>query len=210
MADYPDWVMAHKKKGTYVNRVGDKYYLYTAHSERVPGTNKVKRVSDGYLGRITEEHGFIPAKPKLADPVYVYEYGLSETILSLCSNIRSGLNREFRANGDYVMAGGALLFMHGEIRPEHFETSWLSIRFSGFGMRKVPTDKQRFGMERSQRMIADTLKGYFGDAYPLAISMLPLVKTVRMSDETVIAVIPDGVKDFLTQHGLKFEEVQDG
>ena len=31
MADYPDWVLAHKKKGTYVNRVGDRYYLYAAH-----------------------------------------------------------------------------------------------------------------------------------------------------------------------------------
>ena len=26
MADYPDWILAHKKKGTYINRVGDKYY----------------------------------------------------------------------------------------------------------------------------------------------------------------------------------------
>ena len=54
MADYPEWVLKHKKKGTYVNFQNGKYYLYAAHSERVPGTNKVKRVSDGYLGRISE------------------------------------------------------------------------------------------------------------------------------------------------------------
>ncbi len=53
--------MKFKKKGTYINKVGDKYYLYAAHSERVKGTNKVKRVSDGYLGRITETDGLIPA-----------------------------------------------------------------------------------------------------------------------------------------------------
>ena len=44
MADYPDWVMKHKEKGTYVNFVNGKYYLYKAHSERVPGTKKVRRV----------------------------------------------------------------------------------------------------------------------------------------------------------------------
>ncbi|MBO6215432.1 MAG: hypothetical protein J6N76_07840, partial [Lachnospiraceae bacterium] len=61
-ADYPEWVMKYKKKGTYINKVGDKYYLYAAHSERIKGTNKVRRVSDGYLGRITEKDGLIPAK----------------------------------------------------------------------------------------------------------------------------------------------------
>ena len=210
MANYPDWVMKHKKKGTYINKVGDKYYLYAAHSERVPGTNKVRRVSDGYLGRITEADGFIPAKRKLSEQVFVYEYGLSETILKLCTKIRSGLNREFRANGDFVMAGGALLFMFGEVRTEFFVTTWLSERFSGLGIRKVPTEKQRIGMERTQRMIADTLKGYFGDDYALAVSLLPLIKVVRMGDEKVLAAIPVGINDFLNQHGLSFElEVRD-
>ena len=31
-ADYPDWVLTRKKKGTYITKVGDKYYLYAAHS----------------------------------------------------------------------------------------------------------------------------------------------------------------------------------
>ena len=33
MADYPDWVLKLKVKGTYVNCVKGKYYLYAAHSE---------------------------------------------------------------------------------------------------------------------------------------------------------------------------------
>lgn len=31
-ADYPEWVLKYKKKGTYINRAGDKYYLYATHS----------------------------------------------------------------------------------------------------------------------------------------------------------------------------------
>ena len=82
MANYPDWVMVHKKKGTYINCVNGKYYLYAAHSERVPGTKKVRRVSDGYIGRITQEDGLIPARDKVTGEVCVYEYGLCMTILT--------------------------------------------------------------------------------------------------------------------------------
>jgi hypothetical protein len=210
MADYPEWVLRHKKKGTYVNCQNGKYYLYAAHSERVPGTSKVRRVSDGYIGRITEDDGLIPAKRKLSEPVHVFEYGLSATILSLGDNIRMGLGREFRGATDFVMAGGALLLMHGEVRHEHYEASWLSVRLPGLDMRRVPTDKQRVGMERAQRMMADSLKKHFGDAYTAAVALLPLVKAVRMGDEAVIAGMPDGVKEFLWQQGLKFEEVQYG
>ena len=210
MADYPEWVLRHKKKGTYINYQNGKYYLYAAHSERIPGTGKVRRVSDGYLGRITEEEGLIPAKRKLGEPVRVYEYGLSETIFSMSANIRTGLGREFRGATDYVMAGGVLLLMYGEARQEHYETSWLSARLPGIDLRKVPTDKQRVGMERAQRMMADTMKKRFGDAYATAVALLPLVRVVRMGGDAAISEMPDGVKEFLRQHGLGFEEVQDG
>lgn len=79
---YPDWVLKHKKKGTYINKVGNNYYLYAAHSEHIPGTaNKARRVCDGYLGRITEKDGFIPKKKK-ESPLSL-EYGLSCAIVSL-------------------------------------------------------------------------------------------------------------------------------
>jgi hypothetical protein len=138
MPNYPDWVLKHKKKGTYINVQNGKYYLYAAHSERVPGTGKVRRVSDGYLGRITEAGGFIPTKKKLDKPLYVYEYGLSETVLSVCANINSGIRREFRANAYYVMVSGILQFIHGDARPEYYESSWLSIRFPGSALAKSP------------------------------------------------------------------------
>jgi len=210
MSQYPEWVLRHKKKGTYINFQNGRYYLYAAHSERIPGTRKVRRVSDGYLGRITEDDGFIPAKRKLGEPVHVYEYGLSETILSLSDNIRTGLGREFRGATDFVMAGGILLLMHGEVRHEHYETSWLSVRLQGLDMRKAPTGKQHVGMERAQRMIADSLKKRFGDAYAPAIALLPSVRAVRMGKETVIAEIQDGVKEFLKQQGLNYGEVHYG
>jgi hypothetical protein len=206
MADYPKWVMEHKRKGTYVNRVGGTYYLYAAHSERVPGTSKVRRVSDGYLGRITEKDGFIPAKRKLSSEVRVHEYGLSWAIVSSCGKIRSGLRREFRMNADAVFVAGALLFMHGAIRLDLFEASGLPLLLPDSGGAERLTDKQRTGAERTNRMITDTMKQRFGADYEDALTLLPLVRLVRMAGDNRMAEMPAGVAGFCERHGLDFKE----
>jgi hypothetical protein len=206
MAEYPEWVTKHKKKGTYVNRSGSTYYLYAAHSERVKGTDRIRRVSDGYLGRITEKDGFIPAKRKLSSEVRIYEYGLSETILSLCPKIRAGLRREFKANADYVMAAGAILFIHGEIRHELYESSVLSLRFPCLDMHREPTKTQSVGMERTRRMIADTLRKHFGEDYKEALMLLPLVRAAAMAGDLRVAETPGCVRAFCAKHGLNFKE----
>jgi hypothetical protein len=206
MADYPDWVMVHKKKGTYINVVSGKYYLYAAHSERVPGTKKVRRISDGYLGRITEKEGFIPAKGKMSDGIDVYEFGLSETIMRLCPKIHAGLRREFRVNADYVMVAGTLIVMYGSVRREFYESSWLSERFPGLDMGKIVTEKQQTGIERASRMIADTLKRHFGNDFETAISVLPLVRKARIGKETRLARIREDITQFAGKYGIDFKE----
>lgn len=73
MKNYPDWVLKHKKKGTELRCIKGKYYLYQVHCVRENGKNK--KITDKYLGRITED-GLIPPKDKVRS-VKVYEYGLS-------------------------------------------------------------------------------------------------------------------------------------
>ena len=126
MADYPEWVMKFKEKGTYVNYVKGKYYLYAAHSKRVPDTKKINRVCDGYLGRITEEDGLIPPKDKVSGIVLVLEYGLSSTILAVYSNIHKGFKKTFTKNGDFVMAAAILCFIYGQYSEELFRHSYIS------------------------------------------------------------------------------------
>jgi hypothetical protein len=206
MPDYPDWVIKYKKKGTYVNVVKGKYYLYAAHSERIKGTDKVRRVSDGYLGRITEKDGFIPTKRKLQSEVHAHEYGLSWAVVSSCGKIRSGLRREFRRNADAVFVAGALLFMHGVALPALFEASGLPLLLPDSGGTERLTDKQRAGAERTNRMIADTLKKRFGADYEEALTLLPLVRLVYMAGDSRMAKMPAGVAEFCERHGLDFKE----
>jgi hypothetical protein len=206
MAKYPDWVLAHKKKGTYINMVKGKYYLYAAHSERIAGTKKVRRVCDGYLGRITEADGFIQAKGKLSDNISVYEFGLSHSIMQICMPIHAGLRREFKTNANFVMVSGVLLFMYGLSRKELYEASWLSIRFPGIDMRKSPTAKQQVGIERTFRMIADKWHHHFASEHETARVLLSLVRKVTMNKESKLASIDESIIALADKYGIDFQK----
>lgn len=163
MANYPEWVMKYKEKGTYINYAKGKYYLYAAHSERVTGTKKVKRVCDAYLGRITEEDGLIPPKDKVDGVVNVLEYGLSALTLSVCKNIHNGLRKTFTKNGDFVMTAAILSFIYGKYNDSLFRYSYLSIQFPTLDFKAPPTEAQISGIDRGYRMINDTMLRTFGN-----------------------------------------------
>lgn len=99
---YPDWVVKHKSKGVYVLKKYDSYYLYRAHSVRVKGTNKVKRVFDGYIGKVDEHLGVIPAKSRVSNNIEVYEYGVYQFIYCLCFNIYKGLKVSYKHYSDSI------------------------------------------------------------------------------------------------------------
>lgn len=206
MADYPEWVLKHKKKGTYINCVNGKYYLYKAHSERIPGTKKVKRVFDGYIGRITEEDGLIPARDKVKDEVVVYEYGLCMTILALCRDISIGLYREFRSAADKVLVAGLLMAAYGECSQEAYEQSYLSVKFPGFDMTKAFTDKQRTGVKRCARMASDVMMKHFSDDRDVAFSKLSKIYSVKINEQFYRSKVNDDAKEMLLKYSIDWSD----
>lgn len=203
---YPDWVLKHKSKGTYINCVGGKYYLYAAHSERIPGSKKVKRVSDGYLGRITELDGFIPSKDKVSSDILVYEYGLSATILFICKNIYSGFRRNFKGNADFIMASSILFFIYGQANEEVFQHSSLFLRFPGLDFSKKPTPKQTTAIERGILMIKDTLTSLFGDdTSEITLHFLHVYK-VKVNKRIYQSEISDKVNHFKNKYQIEWED----
>jgi len=83
MSNYPDWVNAHKRKGTAVKKVGNEYYLYSATSRRVPGKKYPQPVHE-YIGTITKEGVVRTNVRKIStDRVRVYEYGMSYAMQTL-------------------------------------------------------------------------------------------------------------------------------
>jgi hypothetical protein len=207
MADYPDWVMAHKKKGTYINYVDGRYYLYAAHSERIQGTKKVRRVSDGYIGRITEEDGLIPARDKVVGDVFVYEYGLSAAVIWLCGNIHKGLSREFRGAADRVFVMGALLALYGSHDMETYDSSYLSIEYPGLDMEKPPTIKQATAIERCRRMVMDVMGKLFGEGLGAASLRLARVYKIKINGRFYMSHISENIKQWLGGCGIEWRDM---
>ena len=205
MARYPEWVMAHKAKGTYVNCVGGKYYLYAAHSQRVPGTNKVRRVTDGYIGRITQQDGLVPKRAKAPADVRVYEYGLCMTMLGLCGDIAKGFRREFRGATDRILVAGILSAAYGAISPETYGWSFLSVRFPGLDMSKEPTPKQRVAIERCGRMAADVMARRFGADAAMAAAKLSMVCAASVDGRFCPAKISEGLAEWIRAHGIAID-----
>jgi hypothetical protein len=206
MADYPDWVLKHKKKGTYINRVGDKYYLYAAHSERIPGTSKVKLVHDGYIGRITEKEGLIPARDKIQGEVVVYEYGLCMSLFNLCGKVHQGLVREFRSAADHIFVAGILSAAYGDYSRETYHWSYLSVRLPGLDMRKELTDKQRVGVQRCSRMVMDFAYKRFGDDTTAVMSRLARICRVKVNGRFYSAAISEETKEWLTNQSIDWSD----
>lgn len=207
MADYPDWVLKHKKKGTYINYTNGRYYLYAAHSERVPGTKKVKRISDGYIGRITESEGLIPARDKISGPVEVFDFGLPVTILSLCANIHNGFRRSFKNNADYIMVASILLVLYGSYDVDCLKRTWLCLHFPDVNMNKRPTETQETAIIRGANMINDTLTTTFGDNLSRARFELEHIFKVRVNGKLYLSGNADFIAELKSSLNIVMEEL---
>ena len=202
MANYPDWVMMHKKKGTYINHVNGKYYLYAAHSERIPGTKKVKRVSDGYIGRITERGGLIPARDKVKSDITVYECGLCMTLLELSGDIHTGLNRNFRGAANRILVSGILSTAYGDWSQESYNWSFLSIKFPELKTQKALTPKQTTALERCERMLVDVMDRKFGADVVSARMRLSRICMVKANGKFYCSNLDNFTKEWLLNHEI--------
>lgn len=207
MANYPEWVMKCKAKGTYINLSNGKYYLYAAHSERVAGTKKVKRICDAYLGRITEKDGLIPPKDKVTGSISVYEYGLSSVILSVCSNIHKGLRKSFTKNGDFVMIASILTFIYGSYNDVLFRHSYLSIRFPELNFSIPVTEAQIAGIDRGFRMINDTMSRIFNENLSDVRNYFALIYKVKINGKLYLSEEPAQIQELTQKFNLRLEEL---
>jgi hypothetical protein len=208
MADYPRWVLEHKKKGTYVNFQNGKYYLYAAHSERIPGTDKVNRVSDGYIGRITEEKGLILARDKVNGDVVVYEYGFCMSVLPLCKDMAKGLRREHRSAADFVFVSGLMSALYSSCCPETYLWSYLSVEYPGLDMSKAPTEKQQTAIGRCARMVSDTMQKRFGSGLHEAATRLSRIHAVNINNKFYRSKVGEGTEAWLLENQIALQEGQ--
>ena len=205
-ADYPDWVMKHKKKGTYINKVGDKYYLYAAHSVRDKNTGKIRRVSDGYIGRITKEDGLIPSKSRIKTAPVAMEIGLSRTIISVSENILMSMHRSFPKHGNYVFSRAVLLYIYGSYSDELYEQSYLSLFFAGSDPPGQVTKTQLSEIERCSLMIADVMRKTYGDDLDALVKLFTNIRLIRIEENYYLSGMTSEILKLSEKYSITWED----
>ena len=136
MANYPEWVLKFKKKGTAIHKIGNNYYLYEIGSIWDPKLKRARKVTKRYLGKITED-GIIPPKPKnkiTKFPKDIKEYGISHLLLEENSDILNLLKEYFPYWYKELFIISSIRFIHKSPLKNihiHYEDSFLSVALKG-------------------------------------------------------------------------------
>ena len=129
---YPDWVTKHRRPGTNISKIGGKYYLYEISSVWDKEKKRARKITKGYLGRITEE-GFVPKKTKTPPlpPVNptVKNYGEAIVAEGVGADILERLRSHFPELAETIYAVAVLRLLHNhpfKRLENEYEHSYLS------------------------------------------------------------------------------------
>ena len=201
---YPPWVMEHKKKGMYVNKINETTYrIYRGHSERIKGTNKVKRVVDEYIGTITEEGGLQPTRPKVKGEVRTVRYGGYAILWWHCRTQIEGVLKRMGEDGPSVVATALLHVMYGDANHFYYECDWVSVVHPGVLLPlSAPLASEA---RRVARGLGTTLGSALGGDAAAVLEASAFVCRVWVSGRWVTAVIPAQCKMLAHKHGFCWE-----
>lgn len=158
--NYPDWLRKHLTKGVYANKTAYGYTLYRARSVYDPTTKRPRRISEGVIGTVTEQGGFVPSKKYNVplDPISVFTYGREQAILTLCDHSSLTVSLNFRYYRNEIIVGSILYFLYNTIDEHDFKSSFLSLHYPRvrFNYLKVGNDIYHEAL-RYARKLSSTL-----------------------------------------------------
>lgn len=199
-ANYPDWVMKYKSKGVYVNKVGNTYYLYRAHCVYDKTTKKNKRVSDGYIGRVTEEDGFIPVKDKVQGDIYVYEYGLYFFLSALLKDVYKSLKANKKK--DTVMALAIMKYLDYY---EYFTTGLFNI-YKNVNIELFNDKDVNKEAERISNMLSHFISTRVKDNdWQYLLNALPSIHLVQVNEKYYISSYSNELKQALNKYNMEMK-----
>jgi len=110
--NHPEWATKFKTKGTELRLISGRYYLYQITSKYDKERKVTKKITLGFLGRITEEDGLIPKgenskrkQPKAShSPISTKEHGASSFLTSIADDIKKALAEIFPKNSEQIFA----------------------------------------------------------------------------------------------------------
>jgi len=153
---FPDWVERFRTKGTAINCINGRYYLYQVHSERIKGTAKVRKITDRYLGRITKD-GLIPPKNKIVGEILIKEYGIYAFLLSLNAITIKRIILDFPNDYPSIITIALVRLVHNNYNQLLYDNSYLSIVYPNVNISTL-NDTALLTIDRLMRMIHSSLE----------------------------------------------------
>ena len=129
---YPDWVLKQKTKGTEIRKIGPNYYLYKIRSEWDKDKKRAKKITEKFLGTITEEGLRKPKAERLIEAqknICVKEFGASQFIKTESNDIIQNLKETFPDIWKEIFTFAVFRFFSNSPLKNvqfHYQTSYLS------------------------------------------------------------------------------------
>ena len=132
---HPDWALKFKKPGTELRFQRGRYYLYKVSSKYDPETKRTKKITEQFLGTITEENGLIESKTiRLKregeiSSLSVKEYGVAEFIKHNLQDYTNLLRKHFPTMWQTIigMAYNRLVYQSPMKNMDfHYQNSYIS------------------------------------------------------------------------------------
>jgi hypothetical protein len=130
--ELPKWVLKHKKKGTEVRCLNGRYYLYKISSRWDPGKKRAKKITEKFLGTITEDGMIKPRHERMKESmknVSVKEFGATAFLLEACGDVADALRKEYPEEWRRIFTFSAFRLMHNSPLKNlrtHYNGSYLS------------------------------------------------------------------------------------
>jgi len=170
MANFPQWVLKHKKKGTEIRLIKGHYYLYSITSKWNPQKKRAQKVTIGLLGKITKEDGFVESEKQklkkqmiITENIPIKEYGISSLIINNFTYYIELLQKYLPNYWKFVLSLSYCRFAYQSPLKNcqyHFAKSYLSERYKNPGLSSGMISKKLRELGQNRHEIVDFCKEF--------------------------------------------------
>ncbi|MEW6095757.1 MAG: transposase [bacterium] len=183
---YPNWVLKYKRKGTAIHKTGENFYLYEVTSIWDKRLKRARKITKGYLGRLTpiglKEPGY-----RINRPTTCKECGASLFLIEGNKEIIERLKEYFpiRWKELFTLSCFRLMYQsplkHMEL---HYHDSWLSEEFPDTYLSKNVLHQILESVGRERKTIVEFLNGFICGSENLLID---LTHVFPLSEDIILA-----------------------
>lgn len=183
---YPDWVLRYKRKGTAIHKIGENFYLYEVTSKWDKKLKRARKITKGYLGKITSM-GLKKPGYKINRPTTCKECGASLFLMEQNKEIMERLKEYFPElwKEIFILSVFRLMYQsplkHMEL---HYQDSWLSEELLGSHLSKNILHQILEALGQDRRAIVEFLRSFICGNENLLIDLTPIFS---LSENMVLA-----------------------